>query len=81
MGGTRFYIGFNTSGSASTNINMRNASFKATTEIHVLIDFSCAANLGGWPRIQESRQVLGRAILKGVPHYHYHAWRKHAGCR
>ena len=49
MGGTKFYIGFNTSGSASTNINMRNAGLKATTEIHVFIDFSCAANLGGGP--------------------------------
>ena len=29
----------------------QNTSFKATTEIHVFIDFNCAANFGRRPRL------------------------------
>ena len=43
---------------------------KATTEIHVFIDFNCTANFGGATAIQEKRQLFtggGTPFIKGSP--------------
>ena len=44
-------IGFFLDLNANTNMK-QNTSFKATAEIHVFIDFDCAAIFGGRPRSQ-----------------------------
>ena len=69
-------MNLNADGTANANTNTKtNASFKAISEIHMFIDFNCAANFEEGPSINENEE--GGRHTKEDPTLIFVLWETH----